>query len=135
MVNTLVSICFSSTQLGHVIKVNCIKFKNLIQKYTQFFGKGSGTSLYTAFCVWFLERKYFPGCILLTDQIPLSDCFCIFRYWVIYVWLFCLSVYNDICFGINFSLLVKLFFYMTKKFRIKIQILSFKGEIKTFNYF
>ena len=46
-----------------------------MQKYAQFgfFGKGSGTSFSTTFCVWYFVKKNISH-VILTDQISLSDC-------------------------------------------------------------
>ena len=86
----------------------------------------------------FLE-KIFSYCILLTDQIPLSDCLYFSRYWEICVLqLFVNQAVTPQNLKLNF--LFKPFRYMTKKSRQKLEYLenekSFWCEIKSiFHHF
>ena len=48
--------------------------------------KRSGTSMTASFSAWLLKKKHFSYCILLPDQISLSSCLHLVRYWAICVW-------------------------------------------------
>ena len=67
-----------------------------------FLGKGLGVVSSPHFEYDFLRKRVLI--FLLTDQIPLSDCLCFLRYWVICI--------------------LQLFFYMTKKSRQKFKNLQ-----------
>ena len=71
------------------------------------------------------SRKYFSCCILLADEISLPDCFYFLRYWAICVWqLFFFPDCYVITFKTNLSLLIKPFFYLTKRPRQKFKYLE-----------
>ena len=56
--STWVSIFFGSPQLKHTIKASCIKLVSidLVTCSIIVFRKGSGTSFYIIFCVWFFKK-------------------------------------------------------------------------------
>ena len=131
MVCRLISIYFDSPQLGHTIKINCIKVKKLTQRCAQFrfFRKGSGYSFSTTFCAWFFKKMFFmlystnwPNFIVwlhLLFEISGNACIAIA----------CFSGCDVINFEINLIFLIKSFFYMTKKSR---QIFKYLEKEKSF---
>ena len=58
VVSTWVSIFFGSPRLKHTIKASCIKLVSvdLVICSILVFRKGSGTSFYIIFCVWFFKK-------------------------------------------------------------------------------
>ena len=103
VVSTLVSKNFGSSWLRHQIKKTLWNSRLLIQ-----------INVYYILCMIFQE-KYFSGYVLLTYYInvwlPLFHVTC----WNIVIILVCFPVCDVINFETDFSFLIKLFFYMTKK--------------------
>ena len=74
------------------------------------------------------EEKYFSCYTLLTDQILLSHCLYLLRYWTIYVLkLFVVQSVTSYVFKINHSFLIEPIFYITKKLRQSVIISRMKS--------
>ena len=65
------------------------------------------------------EEKYFSRYILLTDWVSLPGCLYFLRYWAMCIVFICCTVCDIMNFEINLDLLIKPFFYITKKSRQK----------------
>ena len=118
MVCTLVSIYFDSPQIGKLCKT--LDYLSRHMPNFDFLEKKFGNSFSTIFCVWFFKKSVLLCYILLTDDISLSDCLCLLRYFFnMCIVIACFPGCDVISFEINLIFLIKLFFNMTKKSRQK----------------
>ena len=69
----------------NILKLSCRPLTYTSYKAFLKSKKSSRTSLPATFSAWFLNKKYFSCYILLPDQISLSNCLYLVRYWVICV--------------------------------------------------
>ena len=116
VVSTLFLTYFSKCRLGNTIKTNFITFYLMIQRYAQFwfFTKGYGTSFFTT-----LLSRFFKKNVSYMYSINWPNFVAWLHLLLDILDNICILIFSPLCDILNFenslSLLIKPFFYITKK--------------------